>query len=223
MAVPSSSLVAGTSLYPLPDFYDNLQSSISTWLETNNEPFSPSLLLRLLMFILDHLVQRGARLLSTCKFGLMLFSDRFLIHKGLLSRFLRRTRDSLDRLLETELFRPSPVPNSQFITLTRSGELRGSRFDWRVYCYPDSSETEQMLGCIRKMGAESFFFTADYQSILAKSAASCSTVACGGFGLPPSDNPRLKMGQMPMEEVLRLYATDPPAGKCWLLYQDDGP
>jgi hypothetical protein len=71
------------------------------------------------------------------------------------------------------------------------------------------------------MGGESFFFGPDAPIAPPPPAVRFSKVRCDGVSLPPTDSARLQIAQLPMEEILRMYATDPPPGKSWMLYQDE--
>jgi hypothetical protein len=161
------------------------------------------------------------RLQSTGVIGVVFFSDRLVVHIGLLSQFLGWPRETLGNILCGDDFYGSPLSCKQFSSLQAGAQIRGSKFDWHVFRYPRLAATQNLLSRIRAGGGESFYLGTNSMQGPAPVLVRLTQSAFESLTIPPAGNRRMQLAGQGMADILMQYPADRPTGKCWLLYAND--
>lgn len=184
-------------------------------------PLTPDGLITIFQSIVAELEASKANPYITSSFGIVLFLDRFIVHDVLFARFLGYQPETIAEALDSPGFHRMTMPRFQFEALVKLNFIRGSRFDWHMYKYPCSDLTESLVSKLHQIDAESFVLAIEQPPQTIVSVPRLTMSRMDKFSVPPGNEKRLRFAQKKMEEVMAIFADEPPPGRCWLLYLDD--
>ena len=161
------------------------------------------------------------KLRMASNFGILFFLDRVLIHDMLFAAFLGYNRSTIAHVLDNPEFGRMTLTRGQFEALAKTGQIRGSRFDWHVYRYPFNTITELLVARLHRLDAESFALAVDQVQPVQVQQPHLTRSHLDSLSIPPTKSNRLRFANKKMEEVMSLFISEPPQGRCWLLYLDN--
>lgn len=181
-----------------------------------------------LMEVLEHIVAEvvGANLnLKITNFiGVVFFIDRVVIHDSVFARFLGVHPSIIRKVLDHFCFGRMPLQQVYFEALIKYAGIKGSRFDWHTYCYPETESFTEMVQNLYKCKCESYVMALELSMswITDKKLTISKTEK---ISIPPkTDIKHLKYSDKTVEEVMQIFANDTNIdrnGKSWLLYMKD--
>ena len=178
-------------------------------------------LMTIFQIIVSEVETRKVKLCSTESFGIVFFLDRVLIHDVLFARFLGFDPSSVAAVLDSPAFNRMTVPRYQFEKLLTLHYIRGSWLDWHVYKYPFNNMTEELVALLHRVDGESLALAIEQPQQSPMPPPRLSLSRMDKFTVPPTNSKRLRVAEKSMEEVMAIFADEPPPGRCWLLYLDE--
>lgn len=202
----------------LPEF---LQEKIRNTIITEGFEATPEGLMDIFGIIVTEVIATNYPLNITAFMGIIFFIDRVVIHEVIFGHFIGINPSIIRAILDTPCFRRTHIPQTHFDVMTSHIGIKGGRFDWHLYCYPEVPNLGDIMRDMYTGKCESYFMVME-RGAQWMTEKKFSLIKADKLSLAPeTDNKRLKYCNKKMEEVMSMFSQDKPVGKSWLLYMEN--